>query len=382
MNDSIEAFIHSLPEGLSFSVLVGENGAGKSRALRELAKRFICSGRQVVAISNTPYDRFANIRGLKKVTYRSNAPSVPERLIKSTLVEAWDRSPVALKNISETLGYLNLRPRVGLRITGKKPRIVRGFTGAAARSDDLQLDQDSEWLVDLLERRFKSGETEWLDFSSRTFAGLVEDQLLAVLKYENELKRAGFLRKVSIFLEDADGVKIDVRDASSGQLMLLASRVFLASQVRQNACILIDEPENSLHPRWQKDYVERLAWLLKYPQPSVVIATHSPMILSDSTRLEHMGVRTHVHKVDRMSLSEAFGSEQNIEQLYAEIFGVVTPENHYVSVEVASVFGQLDRGEIAPNAALELIGKLEKKSFDSRQSDFFESVRELLRGTF
>ncbi|MFR3215974.1 MAG: AAA family ATPase [Dysgonomonas mossii] len=70
--------------------------------------------------------------------------------------------------------------------------------------------------------------------------------------------------------------------SSSGETHFISSFIGLLSQIRNNGLILIDEPEISLHPNWQIEYIYFLKTIFKeYPSCHFVIATHSHFILSD-----------------------------------------------------------------------------------------------------
>ncbi|WP_321956329.1 AAA family ATPase [Paraburkholderia bannensis] len=70
-------------------------------------------------------------------------------------------------------------------------------------------------------------------------------------------------------------------DLSSGQWQLLSSMLGLSLVVKDHSLILVDEPENSLHPEWQRAYVDLLSDVLSnYRGCHTVIATHSPLIAS------------------------------------------------------------------------------------------------------
>ena len=46
--------------------------------------------------------------------------------------------------------------------------------------------------------------------------------------------------------------------------------------------ILLDEPDNTLHPNWQKEYINLLVTLLKDKKDiHIIITSHSPFLLSD-----------------------------------------------------------------------------------------------------
>ncbi|MDP2264797.1 MAG: AAA family ATPase [Hydrogenophaga sp.] len=77
----------------------------------------------------------------------------------------------------------------------------------------------------------------------------------------------------------ADGVSVD--DLSSGQLQILNNLLNLSLCVKDDSLVLIDEPENSLHPEWQRDYISLLRRSLACAKKChIVIATHSPLVAS------------------------------------------------------------------------------------------------------
>ncbi|WP_029148333.1 AAA family ATPase [Methylophilus sp. 5] len=70
-------------------------------------------------------------------------------------------------------------------------------------------------------------------------------------------------------------------DLSSGQWNWLSSLVGLTLELEDNSLVLIDEPENSLHPNWQRDYISMLVTALESQNKChAIIATHSAFIAS------------------------------------------------------------------------------------------------------
>lgn len=71
------------------------------------------------------------------------------------------------------------------------------------------------------------------------------------------------------------------QNLSSGEqheLVMFYDLIFNASE---NTLILIDEPELSLHIKWQLDYVDELLQIISATKFSAVLATHSPQIIHD-----------------------------------------------------------------------------------------------------
>lgn len=75
------------------------------------------------------------------------------------------------------------------------------------------------------------------------------------------------------------GQTVQLEDISSGEWHLLYSLLNLAIMVVDESLVLIDEPENSLHPQWQSDYVSLVRDLISHRKGChVILATHSPLI--------------------------------------------------------------------------------------------------------
>lgn len=88
------------------------------------------------------------------------------------------------------------------------------------------------------------------------------------------------------------GTAFELSDSSSGETHLLCQFIGIMADIRSGSLILIDEPENSSHPEWQMNYVGWLRDIFKnYRDCHFVIATHSPLILSNMKASESTIVR-------------------------------------------------------------------------------------------
>jgi len=83
--------------------------------------------------------------------------------------------------------------------------------------------------------------------------------------------------KLPVFANSA-GASFDINGLSSGEKQLFARALTLRMLRANNSIILVDEPEISLHPRWQQKILRVYERIGKNNQ--VIIATHSPHILS------------------------------------------------------------------------------------------------------
>ncbi len=80
---------------------------------------------------------------------------------------------------------------------------------------------------------------------------------------------------------DPSGVNIPLSRLSSGEQQLLVLFVTLLFTEPAPSFVLIDEPELSLHPSWQKSFIESVQRIRNLVSVDFVLATHSPTIVED-----------------------------------------------------------------------------------------------------
>ncbi|WP_375779087.1 AAA family ATPase [Bradyrhizobium sp. ma5] len=81
------------------------------------------------------------------------------------------------------------------------------------------------------------------------------------------------------------GGRVPLEKLSSGEQHQLVLFFELLFELRENALILIDEPELSLHVAWQKKFIADLNRIIALNQFDVILATHSPPLVSRWTDL-------------------------------------------------------------------------------------------------
>lgn len=91
-------------------------------------------------------------------------------------------------------------------------------------------------------------------------------------------------RNIPIFT-NSSGDEFDINELSSGEKQLFLRTLAIKMLNPENSIILIDEPELSLHPKWQQRIVDVYRKIGKNNQ--IIIATHSPHILG-SVRKENI----------------------------------------------------------------------------------------------
>lgn len=96
---------------------------------------------------------------------------------------------------------------------------------------------------------------------------------------ELDVKLKGFSKdeKTLPIFENSAGEEFDINNLSSGEKQLFLRTLSIKMLEPKNSIILIDEPELSLHPKWQQRIVEVYKNIGENNQ--IILATHSPHIL-------------------------------------------------------------------------------------------------------
>lgn len=87
------------------------------------------------------------------------------------------------------------------------------------------------------------------------------------------------MRAVSINDEGESVEFLNLLQLSSGEQEELVMLYMLIFEGGKNSIYMIDEPENSLHVVWQRNFVEDLREISKYNDFQTIVATHSPTIV-------------------------------------------------------------------------------------------------------
>ena len=136
-------------------------------------------------------------------------------------------------------------------------------------------------------------------------------------------------RNITLFTNSA-GDKFDINELSSGEKQLFLRTLAIKMLNPENSIILIDEPELSLHPKWQQKIVDVYRKIGKNNQ--IIIATHSPHILG-SVRKENIML---LDKDDDGKIVVRTGDElydsygQPTERILEDIMGLKTTRNQEI----------------------------------------------------
>ncbi|PLT31967.1 AAA family ATPase [Bacillus sp. V5-8f] len=132
---------------------------------------------------------------------------------------------------------------------------------------------------------------------------------------------------------------------SSGELSMFMRFFDLHEHVNENSVVLIDEPETHLHPKWIRGYIKTLIDLLGDRKCHVIIATHSPLIVSDVTKNCLIGL-----KKDRYSIKQVKVNDKtlglNYEDVLSDIFNIEDHKGEMINEYVDVIEKLLQIGDI------------------------------------
>ncbi|WP_299211221.1 AAA family ATPase [uncultured Tateyamaria sp.] len=143
-------------------------------------------------------------------------------------------------------------------------------------------------------------------------------------------RRLRVFSDISLLFRKND-MEVQFSDLSSGEQQILGTIIRFVAELGGHSVVVIDEPEVSLHPAWQRMYLPRLLETLQsFPQTHAIIATHSHFMVSDvSDKFASLTIAD--RNADR--LFEPFEGDvygRSPENILYRAFGIATTSNFYV----------------------------------------------------
>lgn len=125
--------------------------------------------------------------------------------------------------------------------------------------------------------------------------------------------------------------------------------------------LLLDEPENSFHPEWQRQFLNNLIAFLKKALPfynfQVVLASHSPIFISDLPKDNIIFLDKEksgdCKVIDSISQDNTFGA--NIHSLYRNSFFLNgLPMGEFAKDKINNLFSELNDGKVRASTLKEI----------------------------
>ncbi|EII3093229.1 AAA family ATPase [Vibrio cholerae] len=146
------------------------------------------------------------------------------------------------------------------------------------------------------------------------------------------------------FTKDLEDRKFFLTEASSGELCILFNILAIAGSISDNSIVLLDEPELSLHPEWQRDFLPLIQNMFSsYKSCHFIIATHSPSIVSSIPSSNSFVVNLENNPADAVG-GEEYAFKSSDYQL-AETFNSPGYKNEYLIRQLVGVLSKLSEGK-------------------------------------
>lgn len=280
--------------------IIGNNGAGKTRLLCELIHRIGEMDRRTVGISTGVHDRFplGRTKQTRLFEYRGVRTSPdsisPSKLTKNVTslaarVLVDQRMFEALKECQQCLGfatrfYFMLRPEMALDNAPKEIRLIR-------MSDNVTENDVPEPLA---------------HYEFGVVRPATEDQRERIVSYSS---------------------------LSSGEQNINQLLLSIITTAERGTVFLVDEPEISLHLKWQQTLPRVFHLLSQRFECSFVVATHAPTLISNANDRG-----SHSFMLDLGTLPELSARERySVESIILGGFGTYTPHNRAVHEACARI---------------------------------------------
>ena len=126
---------------------------------------------------------------------------------------------------------------------------------------------------------------------------------------------------------DSSGKKFGINELSSGEKQLFLRTLAIKMLEPENSIIMIDEPELSLHPKWQQKIIDVYKKIGKNNQ--IILATHSPHILGSVEKENIILLVKNKNGAVEVRTGENFGNSygQTKERILEDIMGLETDRN-------------------------------------------------------
>lgn len=192
----------------------------------------------------------------------------------------------------------------------------------------------------------------------------------------------------SIYILDAQEDYRSLEELSSGEKQILFTFLTLLAYIESKSLIMIEEPENSLHPSWQKKIIPLLQNLTESKRwgVQVIIATHSPFITGDLKPDNSSVIISKKHEDNTTyELLEFSTYAWSLENILYQVFNMDTVRNYYIDGDIQTIinyFSEIDTESISIEEdtckSLERVFSLENLDEEDPLKIFRDNAKKML----
>lgn len=191
------------------------------------------------------------------------------------------------------------------------------------------------------------------------------------------LKQYGLVSSVNVIFYK-QGCHITSEEMSSGEFAMLSTILSISTAVSNpHSLVLIDEPEQSLHPNWQMSIIDNLDRAITKQNCHFLIATHSHMLVSDLPIN-----RSSVVQLEKDELGSLKGTPisdctygWSAEEVLLKVFKTATDRNRYFGERIGKLLEKMGNNSINPK---EVAGELKELQEISRHLSDIDPMKMIL----
>ena len=320
---SSQSMLSDLPNDGRLFVLTGINGSGKTRALSSIA---------IDALDQIR----TGTRDISRLICLSGA--------------ALDKFPDSMKRLSN-YEYFGRKANTNMFSEIKPYRAILRHLASFDSTYELRAATAKEYLSSIgleddivykLRRAKGSGQrTEISSDELSIHARLSDPSCLPILQQALQRLDSGLVHIRGVFLKKKDKL-FSIAELSSGERAYSLAILCLAFASTPNCFVMYDEPENSLHPKWQSSIVSDLYDIMNRVSPvfKFVIATHSPLIVSSASN--HDTYILDLEGRNEWTRSSLHGN--NADSVLRSQFRVVSPRSNLFIALMQQCLQEVSRG--------------------------------------
>ena len=280
---------------LDLVVLAGVNGSGKTRVLESIYYYFEMLRSKVVSLElfyekneNEVLDNLMSTEGLTEIEKKMQKDIEYADCLRNIKYYNQDykeggNQNINSKIISRSFEKLKIFPKIIYvpteinfqKIEIASPMLVQEYKFLNIINLNLIKDVPSYIATRIVEMANEQENIPMGEIRNAVFREI--NEIFEILDLDIKVSEISKDAKSIPIFTNSSGDKFDINELSSGEKQLFLRTLAIKMLNPENSIILIDEPELSLHPKWQQKIVDVYRKIGKNNQ--IIIATHSPHIL-------------------------------------------------------------------------------------------------------
>ena len=180
------------------------------------------------------------------------------------------------------------------------------------------------------------------DEARKTFDGF-QEALVRVMPDSIGFRKFS-IQMPEVILETAAGdFSLDAASGGVAALLDLCWQIYMRSRTDESFVVVIDEPENHLHPSLQRSVLPGL--IAAFPQAQFIVATHNPFVVT-SVRDSNVVVLDFVDGRVRSAKLQDVDRSASANRVLTDVLGVPFPAPLWVENELETIVASVGESEL------------------------------------